>query len=114
MHMQSRKYLSSKYLNSSLSTSSRPIAKFDVSSDKDSDIQTPELNPKVKHLGVFNHSTVKLPEQLKKAIDKILSSCSDSNLARNAEILENHLIFKKPPLTETKLQEIKVKCHFML
>jgi hypothetical protein len=80
-----------------------------VSNGKDSDSQTSELNPKGKHLGVFSHSTVKLPEQLKKAVDKILSSCTDTNLSQNAEILKNHLIFKKPPLTETKLQEIKVR-----
>ncbi|XP_046655663.1 methyltransferase-like protein 17, mitochondrial [Daphnia pulicaria] len=109
LHMQSRIYVSSKNFNSSFSTSSRPIAKFDVSNGKDSDSQTSELNPKGKHLGVFSHSTVKLPEQLKKAVDKILSSCTDTNLSQNAEILKNHLIFKKPPLTETKLQEIKVR-----
>jgi hypothetical protein len=104
MQMQNRIYLSNKFLNSSFSSSSRPIAKFDK------DIETLRLNPQVKHLGVFNHSAVKLPEQLKKAIEKILISCPDASLTQNAEILNNHLIFKKPPLTETKLNEIKVTC----
>ena len=103
-----RRCSSRKLLNCSFSSSLRPLAKFEqivedyLDKNKERQKQLP---------GVFNTgSTVILPERLKEAVDTILNSSSDTNLYQNAKILNNHLVFKKPPLTENQLKEIESAC----
>lgn len=108
--LHNRRYLSKKLTSCSFGSSLRPIAKFDNSVNRDSNCPTLELLEKENHFGIKSHNVVKLPERLKEAVDKILGSCQDGNLIKNSEILNHHLIFKKPPLTQSKLKEIEVSC----
>ncbi|XP_057381358.1 methyltransferase-like protein 17, mitochondrial [Daphnia carinata] len=108
--LHSRCYLSKNITSCSFGSSLRPIAKFDHPVNRDSNCPTLELPQKDSSFGIKSHNIVKLPERLKEAVDKILGSYQDRNLINNSESLNHHLIFKKPPLTESQLKQIEVSC----
>lgn len=98
-----------RYFNRFLSSSSRPIAKFDQCVEDHFTSVTSE--PKKRNPpGGLDRRTVQLPERLKKAAEKIINTLVNENLIQNAKALNNHLVFKKAPLSESSLKEIEAKC----
>lgn len=98
------------HFNRSLSSSSRPVAKFDQCVENEFNTVTSEPRRR-KHPGVFNRRTVQMPERLKNAAEKIIKNTSaDDNLLESAKNLKNHLVFKKAPLSEFCVKEIEAKC----
>lgn len=107
----SRSYFSHKQINRSLSSSSRPVAKFDENLEEIVNTSKISKDRKSNRLtGVFDRRPVQLPRLLKEAVDNIIKKTSDGNLFENAKNLNDHLVFKKPPLTSSKLKEIESQC----
>lgn len=107
--LKCRYFSINRYLNRPLSSSSRPVAEFDQCIDDYSNIETSETRR--KHPGAFDRRIVQLPERLKNAAEKIIQNTSaDGNLSQLAKNLENHLVFKKAPLSESCFNGIKAKC----
>ena len=93
-----------------MSTSYRPLAALDQQVEE----SLKESNSQVKtrrHPGVFNRDIVRLPDQLKEAIDKIIADKSVTALYQSAKELNNHLVFKKPPMRPEDLNNLKLSCR---
>lgn len=90
------------------SSSTRPIAKFEQCIEEP--VQDNNKSKGSKHPGSFHQRVVCLPEKLREAVDKLLGNSSDSNLFKNAKVLNYHLMFKKPPLSEAQLKAIQISC----
>ena len=104
-----------KYLSCRLSSSSRPIANFEPFIDDNvitSQNQQSQNNyVSVKHSGMLgNRSTVRLPDSLVEAAEKIAENRNDQNLKKIAKYLNDHLVFKKPPLTQSQIKELEANC----
>lgn len=59
---------------------------------------------------MVNRSIVRLPDQLKEAIDNIIADKSVAALYQSAKELNNHLVFKKPPMRAEDLNVLKLTC----
>ena len=97
--------LNSKPTSIRLFGSVRPLVKLDVKLENE--INDGEVKAR-KHHGVFNRGVSRLPDKLMAAIGKIVQDLPDKNLLQEARKLNNHLIFKKPQLTDDEMNAIKL------
>lgn len=84
--------------------SMRPLVKLDAQVEDDVDQRG--VKPK-NHRGIFNRGVSRLPEKLLNAISKTIESMSNKSLLQESKKLNNHLIFKKPPLSADDIDAIK-------
>jgi len=82
----------------------RPLVKLDAQVEDDVDQRG--VKPK-NHRGIFNRGVSRLPEKLLNAISKTIESMSNKSLLQESKKLNNHLIFKKPPLSADDIDAIK-------
>jgi len=88
------------------SSSIRPLAKLDTRVEDE--INQGQVKPKSHH-GIFNRGVSQLPEKLLNAISKIVEDISDKSLLQESRKLNNHLIFKKPPLSPDDMNAIRME-----
>ena len=91
-----------------MSTANRPIAVLDDSVEEA--INKGQQVSK-KHAGIFNRGIVRLPDKLKEAVDRIITDQTDGQLLEAAKKLNNHIAFKKPPLTAEEIENLKKECQ---
>ena len=89
-----------------MSTSFRPKVVLDR--ELKEKIYAAELKPR-KHPGIMNKKVVRLPQSLIKAVDTIVSDKSRKDLVNRATELNNQLNFKRAPLEENELEDIKTR-----
>ena len=66
------------------------------------------LNAKARrHPGIVHLKTVRLPDSFYDAVNKVVTDRSLKDLTRRASELNNHLVFKKPPLTDEDLEQVR-------
>ena len=93
-----------------MSTSYRPLASLDQQVEER--LNEPDSEIKVRrHPGVFNRGIVQLPDQLKEAVDNIITDKSVASLYNHAKELNYHLIYKKPPVSAEDLNSLKKTCR---
>lgn len=98
----------SKQCHRWMSTANRPIAALDTKVEEGinkGDVETR------RHAGVYNRGIVRLPDELKEAVDRIIADRSSGQLKEGAYKLNNHIAFKKPPMTAEELEQLKVDCQ---
>jgi hypothetical protein len=89
-----------------MSTSFRPKVVLDR--ELREKINTAELKPR-KHPGIMNQKVVRLPQTFLQAVDTIVSDKSKKDLVNRAAVLSNQLNFKRAPLEENDLEDIKTR-----
>ena len=89
-----------------MSTCHRP--KIELDKDVEEKLSDPSFKMKArKHPGTFNCGVISLPVQLQEAIARVINDKSEKDLLKRAEMLNNHLKFKKPPLTAEQERKIR-------
>lgn len=90
-----------------LSSVQRPLASLDQSVEEDGCSQ----NGVDKNPGATSRGAVRLPVELRKAVDKIIADKSPRVLLREAKKLKHHLDNKKPPLSHEEKESIQTECE---
>ena len=106
--LSSSKSVTSQLISRWLSTANRPVAILEEQVEEN--LSKNEISVK-KHPGVFNRGVVRLPDELKMAVDRVIADKSADNLVENGRELNNHIIYKKPPLSQEQLNQLKLECQ---
>lgn len=92
-----------------LSSLQRPVASLDKSIEKDADSET--SSKQLKNPGATSRGIIRLPAELRRAIDKLIGGQSPAVLLREAQKLRNHLNYKKPPLSQEEVANIRAQAE---
>ena len=98
---------STKSCSRLLSNMQRPVASLDQSVEEDG---CPSEKV-AKNPGATSRGAVRLPTELRKAVDKIIADQSPAVLMREALKLRHHLDNKKPPLSQEEIESIRAVCE---